>query len=60
MNNVKYPKGYLSVIEGETHLAIHKYKLSEYRKMSLENLNKLYDEVNNLIGLVEKLSVKEF
>ncbi len=53
-------KGYLSVIENETHFAIHPFKLNKYRKLTLENLNIVYDKIKWLIELVDELSIKEF
>ncbi len=53
-------KGYLSVIENETHFALHPFKLYKYRKLTLENINIVYDKIKLLIELVDKLSIKEF
>lgn len=53
-------KVYLSVIEHETHFAMHPFKLYKYRKLTLENLNTVYDKINELILLVDDLHIKEF
>lgn len=60
MDNTSKQKGYLSVIENETHFALHPFKLYKYRKLTLENLNLVYDKIKWLIELVDKLSIKEF
>ncbi len=60
MSNVESNRGYLSVIEGETHFALHPFKLYKYRKLTLENLNSVYNEIKSLIELVDKLSIEEF
>ncbi len=60
MRDTVKQKGYLSVIENETHFALHPFKLYKYRKLTLENLNLVYDKIKWLIELVDELSIKEF
>lgn len=60
MDGLEKQKGYLSVIENETHFALHPIKLYKYRKLSLDNLNIVYDKIKELIELVDKLNIEEF
>jgi len=60
MRDTEKQKGYLSVIENETHFALHPFKLYKYRRLTLENINVVYDKMKWLIELVDKLSVKEY
>lgn len=60
MRDIEKQKVYLSVIEGETHFALHPFKLYKYRKLSIDNLNIVYDKIKWLIELVDTLKIDEF
>lgn len=60
MEDTHNERGYLSIIENQTHFALHPVRLYKYRKMSLENINIVYDKIKWLIEIVDKLSIEEF
>lgn len=60
MDDSEKRKGYLSVIEKETHFALHPFKLYKNRKFTLESMNTVYAEIKWLIELVDKLSIEEY
>jgi len=55
-----YKKAYMSIVEKEVHFAIQPVKLYEYKELSFEKINEAYDEIKNLIELVDKLEINDF
>lgn len=60
MNDTMYKKAYMSVIENETHFAVHKVRLYKYKKIELNNMTNLYENIVSFIKLVDELGIKEF